>query len=151
MPRLLPFYSGKSNLFDYPLNDLDAFDEAFKTFFKEKWPIMKKPDEETFKLDVRENNNEYIIDAELPGVDKEEISVQLDEGRLNITVKRIDNVENKNDDYIHKERHLSSTSRSIYLENTKSEGIKAKLDNGILNIVVPKEDKKVTSYNIDIE
>ncbi|RDU23870.1 Hsp20/alpha crystallin family protein [Anaerosacchariphilus polymeriproducens] len=151
MARLLPFYSGKSNLLDFPLHDLDEFDEAFKTFYKEKWPILKKPDEYTFKLDVRENNNEYIIDAELPGVDKEEISVQLDEGQLNITVKRIDNVDKQNDDYIHKERYFSSTSRNIYLENTKSEGVKAKLDNGILSIIVPKEEKKVTSRNIDIE
>ena len=57
--------------------------------------------------------------------------------------------ENKN--YVHKERRFSSMSRSLYLDDAKSTGIKAKLENGVLSIIVPKENKPNKSVKIDIE
>lgn len=151
MSRFLPFYAGKSNLLDISFNELDEFDEAFKTFFKEKLPIMRKPEEYTFKLDIRENNQEYVVEAELPGVKREEIKVSLDEGRLTISIQREERMDDEKNDYIHKERRYKSTSRNVYLTNCKPDGVTAKLDNGILYITVLKEEKKITSYNVNIE
>lgn len=59
--------------------------------------------------------------------------------------------ESKKKNFIHRERRYSSMSRSIYLEDAKSDGITAKLENGLLKVVVPKEEKPNNSITIDVE
>ena len=61
------------------------------------------------------------------------------------------NNETKQKNFIHRERRYSSMSRSIYLEDSKADGITAKLENGLLKIIVPKEQKTTNSIEIDVE
>ncbi|MDD2397659.1 MAG: Hsp20/alpha crystallin family protein, partial [Tissierellia bacterium] len=105
----------------------------------------------TFKIDVQENDNEYVVEAELPGVNKDEVNIEMNEGRLSISIQREEIKDEENKNYVHKERRYSSMSRSIYLDEAKSEGIKASLENGVLNIIVPKETKPNNSIKIDID
>ena len=70
---------------------------------------------------------------------------------MTISVQREENINEENKNYVHKERRFSSMSRSLYLDDAKSDGIKAKLENGVLNIKVPKESKPDSSVKIDIE
>lgn len=75
----------------------------------------------------------------------------MNDGRLTIFVKREEAINEEKKNYIHKERRYCSMSRGIYLVDAQSEGIKAKLDNGVLSITVPKQDKTQNKSRIEIE
>jgi HSP20 family protein len=108
-------------------------------------------DRSTFKLDVQEDEKQYIIEAEMPGAKKEEISLDLEDGRLTISLKREENTEETRKNYLHRERRAFSMSRAIYLADAKPDDIKAKLDNGVLTVSVLKQDKQVSARRIEIE
>lgn len=148
MSDIIPSNKKKTGLLDI---DFDDFSTSLSDFFNERWPLHRKMEEDTFKLDVQETDTQYVIDAELPGVQKEEVKVELDKGRLTIEVEREEKVDKEEKNYIHQERRYSSMSRSIYLKDTKSDGVKAKLENGVLNLVIQKEEKPQTSVKVDIE
>ena len=107
-------------------------------------------DRSTFKIDVEDEGNQYVIAAELPGVKKEEIGLDLNDGRLTISVNHEENVEEKQKNYLHRERRATSMSRAILLADADINEIKAKLDNGILTVTVQKQDKQITSKKIEI-
>jgi HSP20 family protein len=107
---------------------------------------------DTFKLDVQDKEKEYLIEAELPGVKKEEITLEMHDGQLMIGIQREEKVDEEKKNYIHKERRYCSMNRSVYLADADTENIKAKLDNGVLEITVPKVEKSVSQKNkIEIE
>lgn len=107
---------------------------------------------DTFKLDVQDKDKEYLIEAELPGVKKEEVTLEIHDGQLMIGIQREEKVDEENKNYIHKERRYCSMNRSVYLADADSNNIKAKLDNGVLEITVPKLEKSVSQKNkIEIE
>ncbi|MGM0397274.1 MAG: Hsp20/alpha crystallin family protein [Bacillota bacterium] len=107
---------------------------------------------DTFKLDVQDKEKEYLIEAELPGVKKEEINLEIRDGQLVIGIQREEKVDEEKKNYIHKERRYCSMSRSVYLADADPENIKAKLDDGVLEITVPKVEKSVREKNkIEIE
>ena len=109
------------------------------------------------KTDVRETENSYELDVDLPGFKKDEITVDLKDGYLTIgATKGLDkDEEDKKGHYIRQERYSGAMSRTFYVgEDVKQEDIKAKFENGILSLSVPKpvEQKKVeTSKHIAIE
>ena len=98
-----------------------------------------------FKTDIKETPKEYIIHAELPGVKKEDINIDYNNNYLTISATRNNENEEKNDNYIRRERSYGSVSRGFYINNVNKEGIKAKFDNGVLNIELPK--KELTQNN----
>ena len=98
-----------------------------------------------FKTDIKEAVEEYIIHAELPGVKKEDINIDYNNNYLTISATRNNENEEKNDNYIRPERIYGSVSRGFYINNVNKEGIKAKFDNGVLNIELPK--KELTQNN----
>lgn len=106
---------------------------------------------DSFKIDVKENENEYSIEAELPGVKKEEIKLDLNEGRLSISVERNENKEVEKDNYIHRERRYGKMSRSVYLSDVKPDGVNAKFKDGILEITVQKEKRIDKNVQIEIQ
>lgn len=117
-------------------NHLSSLDNLVDSFFK--WtPIY---DMETFKVDVREEIKHYIVEAELPGIDKKDVDLDFHDGRLNIIVNQTEESDEESKNYIHKERYRSSAQRSVYLADATGEGITAGLDNGLLRIEVPKAD-----------
>ena len=91
-----------------------------------------------FKTDIIDRKNEYLVLVELPGVNKENIDLKYANNYLTITVSNNHECEDSNDDYIRKERYNYSSTRSFYLENVDENKITAKLDNGVLNVVVKK-------------
>ena len=97
------------------------------------------------KTDVKETETGYEVDIDLPGFKKDEINAKLDNGYLTISAaKGIDKDEqDKNGKYIRRERYAGSMSRSFYVgEGVTEEDIKAKYEDGILRLVVPKKDAK---------
>jgi len=147
MSGLVPF-NKKSSLLNADFGDLH---NMVDDFFTENWPMRRSLERDTFKLDVQEKENEYLIEAELPGVNKEEINLELNEGRLTISIKREEKIDEEKKNYIHKERRYSSMSRSVYLADSNAEGVKASLDNGVLKINVPRQAKPQNLHKINIE
>ncbi len=148
MSGLVPFNRKRANLIN---GEFNSFYNMLDDFFSDNWSPRRSLINDTFKLDVQENEKEYSIEAELPGVNKDEIDISLNDGRLQISVDRQESVDEEKKNYIHKERRFTSMSRTVYLADTDVEGIKAKLDNGVLNISIPKIQKCDTSKQITIE
>jgi HSP20 family protein len=148
MSALIPFNRNNQNL-SAPRHN--SFYNMLDDFFSDPWPMGRSLFNDTFKMDVRENDKEYSIEAELPGVKKEEINLTVDEGRFTITVNREETVSNDGDAFVHRERHTSSMSRSIYLADADGEAVNAKLEDGVLKIVVPKAAPIETRKSITIQ
>jgi HSP20 family protein len=149
MAGLVPF--NKKNKEISTNTGFEDFYNVLDDYFSNDWPFKRTLTHDTFKVDVEDNGNEYLIEAEVPGLDKKDINVELNDGKLMISITRDENSESKKKNFIHRERRYSSMSRSIYLEDAKPDGIKAKLENGLLKVVVPKEEKPNNSITIDVE
>jgi HSP20 family molecular chaperone IbpA len=135
----------------FPRN-LDVFDDMFDGFFS-KEPVYNNP---IMRTDVYEKNGYYNLDIELPGYSKEDVQMDLVDGYLNI--KATHNLSNEEKDakgnLIRSERRFGTCSRSFYVgENIKAEDVKARFENGILNITLPsKEQKSIeTKQTVTIE
>ena len=102
------------------------------------------------KTDIKESDDSYDIDIELPGFDKEDVKAQLTNGYLIISAEKTENKEEKDDKkkYIRKERYSGSCSRSFYVGDTLTQNdIKAKFDKGVLTLTVPKHVEKPVEEN----
>ena len=147
---MLPSIFGE-NLFD------DFFNNDFAMFprWDNRNPLYGKHAKNLMKTDVRETENTYELDIDLPGFKKEEINVDLKEGYLTINaVKDLSKEEtDKKGNYIRQERYAGSCSRSFYVGDVESKDIGAKYADGILRISLPKEPKKALpkSSSIAIE
>ncbi len=120
-------------------NEFDLFDD----FFNE--PFLERRDSKIMRTDIREKGNNYIIDVDLPGYEKEDIDIEMEHGYLKITAKTSKKIDESDEEerYIHKERYFGECSRSFYVgENLTEDDIKASFKNGILSLVVPKEQPK---------
>jgi len=146
LASLVPF-NRKNSL----ANRLEGFQNILDEFFADSWPYFRAFARDTFRLDVQETEKEYLVEAELPGINKDEIDVELNDGRLTIYVQREESINEEKKNYVHRERRYSSASRSIYLPDAKPEGVKAKLENGLLSITIPKQEKPDNTLKIDIE
>lgn len=148
MTGLVPFNRKNSGLLN---TGFDEFYNMLDDFFTDNWSPRRSLARDTFKINVQQNEEAYLIEAELPGVNKDEIDIDLNEGRLIISVKREENINEEKKNYIHRESRFSAMSRSVYLADADTKGIKAKLDNGVLNITVPRQEKIVKAEKIEIE
>jgi len=148
MTGLVPFNRKNTGLLNTGFED---FYNMLDDFFSDNWSPRRSLERDTFKINVQQNDSEYLVEAELPGVNKEEIDVDLNEGRLTVSVKREEKINEEKKNYIHRESRYASMSRSIYLADADSKGIKAKLDNGLLSITVPRQEKAAKAAKIEIE
>ena len=133
---MMPSIFGE-NLFDDFMNDF-PFE---KHFFGERNPLYGKHAKNIMKTDVKETDNSYELDIDLPGFKKEDINVQLDNGYLTIAASKSLEKEDEHEKshYIRQERYSGSMSRSFYVGNdVKQEEIHAKYEDGILKLAVPK-------------
>lgn len=104
-----------------------------------------------FKMNVEDAGTSYVVTAELPGVSRDEIDVELNEGRLSISVDKHESDEEKGKNYLHKETREWSATRGVYLKDAATAGLSARLENGILTIFVPKQDEKASVTKISID
>jgi len=113
-----------------------ALDNFFDEFFKPA--AMSRTSFAGFKMDVSEDDKSYFIEADLPGVKKEDIVLSLREGTLEISVSREEKEQESHGAYLHRERRFNSCKRSVYLGDTDSASVSAKMENGVLVVSVPK-------------
>ena len=106
---------------------------------------------DTFKIDIVENDTEYLVEAEVPGFSKDEIGLSIENDMLCIQVNRTEEADKSGVNYIHRERRASSMNRRVRLTGASLDKIKAKLEDGMLAITIPKEVKGSDTRKIDIE
>ena len=106
----------------------------------------------SMRADIKETDNEFIIDIEIPGVKKEDIKLDLKDDILSVCVEQNEEVNEERDNYIRRERKYGSCNRSFYVPDIKHEAISAKYANGILTVNLPKaEEVKQKNRKINIE
>ena len=145
---MMPSIFGE-NLFDDDWMDF-PFDRFDREFWGRKNPLYGKHAKNMMKTDVRETDTSYEVDIDLPGFKKEEISAQLENGYLTVSAsKGLDKDEkDKEGKYIRQERYAGAMSRSFYVgDEVKQEEIRAKFEDGILRLTVPKQDAQKEEEN----
>ena len=133
----------------------NLFDDFFSDPFDMVMPrslnaLYGKHGKNLMKTDVRETEDTYELDIDLPGFKKDEITIQLDNGYLSISAsKGLDkDEENKNGKYIRRERYAGAMNRTFYVGgNLTQQDIQAKFEDGILKISVPKKDVQQIEQN----
>ncbi len=106
----------------------------------------------TPSVNTREGEFAYHVDIDLPGVKKEDIKVDVKDGVLSISGERHLKEEVKEEDYYKVETSFGKFTRSFTLpENTDAENIEAKIDNGVLELVIPKLAEKVNVKSIEVK
>ena len=153
MAGLIPF-NWKNNGLARPTNTgFEDFYNMLDDFFSDNWLTGSNRNllKDTFKIDIQDKEKEYLIEAELPGVKKEEIDLGIEDDNLCISVNRVEEENKDGKNFIHRERRATSMSRRVRLANAKLDEIKAKLEEGVLSVTIPKDDKSTASRKIDIE
>jgi len=150
MAGLVPFNRRNANLTRTGAG-FDDFYNMLDDFFSDGTMTSRNLLRDTFKIDIVESDNEYIVEAEIPGIKKEEIDLNIEEETLSISVNRSEEVNKDEKNYIHRERRSTAMSRRIRLQGAKLDEITAKLDEGILIITIPKNVVTNSSRKIEIK
>lgn len=131
-------------------NSGDVFD-VFEDFFK---PMFYDEQLDSMRTDIKETDNDYQLSIEMPGFKKDEIKVALENGYLTVSAEKNEQQEegSENAKYLRKECRVSC-QRSYYVgDQVQEEAVKAKYENGMLLLSVPKEEpKKLAAKSIAIE
>ena len=103
------------------------------------------------KCDIYEQGGDYHIEMDIPGFNKEDISIESDQGYLTVTAERKENKEEEDKNYIRRERKYGKYQRSFYLGDLNNDDIQAEFKDGMLKIVVPKKEIPETKKIIEIK
>ncbi len=124
----------------------DWFNNFDEQFFGKRGSGFNKNENQIMKTDVKESDDAFTVDVELPGFTKDDIQLKLTEGVLTISAVKNSEKEEKDKEtgrVIRKERYSGSMKRSFYVgEDLTEDDIKAKYENGVLTLTVPKKEAK---------
>lgn len=132
----------------------DSFDKMFDNAFRDFWGSNELGRHDAFRTDVIDQGDNYLLQAELPGFQKDDINIDLKNDLLTISASHKE--EKDGDDsnkYIRRERYYSSYSRSFRVNNIEAGDIDASYNNGILEVRFPKKDAetKETIQRIEVK
>lgn len=138
MYELRPYHNN-NNLYYNPFREMDElerrlFDEPFGTFFG-------NGDIAEFKTDIKDEGDKYVLEADLPGFDKKDIHLDLSDNTLTINAERHSEHEEKSkkNKYVRIERSYGKYSRRFDVSNIDIDNLKAKFENGVLCLTMPKK------------
>ena len=125
----------------------DLFDSFFEDFARPTRNVARynAPAANVMRTDVKETDTGYELDVDLPGYKKENVQVELKDGCLTVTAKTAQSKDEKDENgkYIRRERYSGTCSRAFYVgEDIEQNDIKAKFEDGILKLSVPKKEAK---------
>lgn len=131
MLELRPFRKNENNVFHY-LDDLE------RNFFGEL-----SADVSHFRTDVLDQGDHYELRADLPGFKKEEIQIDVNGDMLTVRAEHKEEAEEKNENFVRRERRYGSFSRSFDLTGIARDNIDAEYTDGVLKLTLPKETPAV--------
>ena len=132
MFELTPF---RSNYYVSAYDPFKEMEEFERRFFGQRTPAMK--------TDIRETENAYILESDLPGFSREDIHAEINNGYLTIRAEHKSENEDKSESYLRRERSYGSFSRTFDLDGIDAEAITASFKNGVLTLELPKMQQKV--------
>lgn len=145
MTRLVP-YTSTHGLRSYRgMNDL--IDDFFRESANEGFISS------SFKVDVQKYDDKFVVTADVPGLEKKDVNLELEDGVLSINVNHEDKTdeEDEENNYIHRERRAFSATRRISLGDVDAENIEANLDKGVLTVTVPLLPEVTNKKTIEIK
>lgn len=134
MFELTPFVRHSVNHYD-PFFDFDDIEKN----------VFGKRGIDSFKTDIKDNGDEFLVEADLPGFEKENIHVDIDGGYMTISAERHNDTEEKDKkgNVIHSERSFGSFSRSFDIKGVKEDAISAEYKDGVLRLKLPKKAEEI--------
>lgn len=132
--------------YNRPVRWMDPFAD-WDDFFK----LPAVAENGAFKMDVEDADGAYVVTAHVPGVTKDEIDVELNEGRLSVSIDHKESEEVKEKNYLHKETSEWTATRGVYLKDAATAGLSAKLADGVLTVNVPKQAEQVNVTKVAID
>jgi len=140
----------RDDWFFEPFKELDTmFDDLDKTFGKFFGSPLRRrkksfmPDFRMPALDVQDKGDHYLVEAEMPGLDKEDIEVELKDEKLTIKGETKKETKEEKEDYVRRERGYKSFYREIPVtEEMIADEANASFKNGVLSITLPKKEKE---------
>lgn len=128
----------------------DVFDNFFNNFM---WPADSSYN--VPKVDIEDKGDAYVLTADMPGVAKEDINLTYDNDVLTLSASHVESKDEQDEqkNYICKERMSSSFCRQFPVSGIRKEGIQASFENGVLTMMLPKEEPQQaeTKHTIDIQ
>ena len=123
-----------------PMNVFDDMDTMIHSFFNTDWNFPVRDTRNwSPAVDVNETDNSFVLTADIPGLTKKDIKVNVANGKLSISGERTYETDQENDNYHYRERRFGTFDRSFKLPDTvDEEKISASFKNGILNVALPK-------------
>jgi HSP20 family protein len=112
--------------------------DSFSELFNDNFFAPVRSGTHQFHTDIKENGNHYVIEAELPGFNKDEIEVDYDRNYLTISAHRESISKDEKENYIRQERHFGEFVRRFYVDDIDENAIDATFLNGILTLNCPK-------------
>ena len=127
-----------------PISIFDEMERVFDSFrgTRDLWLPSMATGYRTPVMDVKDNGTEYVVEAEFPGMHKEDIEIEIVKGGLMISAKKDETKEDRGEGFIRRERGSLSFHRQLPLPGDSNiEGIEARLEEGVLHIDIPKKEK----------
>jgi len=156
MTNVLTMKKGGFNMFEMTpfrrrgLSRRDDFFDKIQSYFDDEFNVPRAFRGD-IKIDLKETEKEYIVEADLPGVRKEDIEITYENNYLTIAAKREEVMNEEKENYIRKERNYGMISRSFYVDDIDGDNIKAKFSDGVLKMNLPKKDSPENKNKINIE
>lgn len=131
MFELIPFERTMRNLNSfYPFRQMEDMSRSF---------FSSDPASSLFRTDISDMGEAYRLEAELPGFNKEDININIEDERMTISVERKSENEDNKPNYLRRERFYGSYSRSFDLSGIDADKISASYANGVLSLELPKQ------------
>lgn len=149
MAGLVPYRRGRNQLVHDDFFSLFRGDDFFRDFFNAGWNFGGSGN---VHIDVQDKDDEYLMEAEIPGVKKDQIKIDIHDGVLTLSANENWEDQREQDNYIYRERRMGRIQRSFTLENVKEDAVTAEYKDGILAIHLPKADpKRNTRRSVNIQ
>lgn len=144
MFSMIPFRSNH-NVATREANAYNPFsDDFFRAFFGDDFANGMLSAERPLKVDVRDEGDHFLLEADMPGMTRENVHVNVEDGVLTISseVNEEKNEENEKGRYVYRERRYGRTSRSFNLDGIQENAISAQFKDGVLRLTLPKEERQ---------
>lgn len=132
----------------YTRNAIDPFfnDDFFRSFFGQGREMNQ-----SFRVDVRDEGDHFLMEAELPGMKRDQIHIDVDDGTLTISAEMKEENQREENNYVLSERRYGQMKRSFTLDQVDEEHISAEYTDGVLKLTLPKRNQpEITRRRIEI-